>query len=215
MLRSENFVGRSRPFWEHFYPRAQQVFGEALAGVALDDFLFAVNDVRRSLIRVEADEATYNLHIILRFELEQALVKGDLRGIARARRLSRATMRNIRQNLAFAFLYNVLGVPVASGALYPAFGLLLSPMFASAAMMRIAMRSSTSSPRNRTRVPRFRATGVVLSVTKNLLTHSGGTVSNEELCKTRQTGSEQTEQGSQEVASGCHDGPVGIVGRSA
>jgi Cu+-exporting ATPase len=62
------------------------------------------------------------------------LVKGDLRGIVRARRLSRATMRNIRQNLAFAFLYNVLGIPVAAGVLYPAFGLLLSPMIASAAM---------------------------------------------------------------------------------
>jgi Cu+-exporting ATPase len=62
------------------------------------------------------------------------LVKGDLRGIVRARRLSRGTMRNIRQNLLFAFLYNLLGVPVAAGALYPAFGLLLSPMIASAAM---------------------------------------------------------------------------------
>jgi len=62
------------------------------------------------------------------------LVKGDLRGIARARRLSRATMRNIRQNLFFAFLYNALGVPVAAGALYPFFGLLLSPMIAAAAM---------------------------------------------------------------------------------
>ncbi len=62
------------------------------------------------------------------------LVKGDLRGIARARRLSRATMKNIRQNLFFAFVYNALGVPLAAGALYPWFGLLLSPMFASAAM---------------------------------------------------------------------------------
>jgi Cu+-exporting ATPase len=62
------------------------------------------------------------------------LVKGDLRGIVRARRLSRATVRNIRQNLFWAFIYNVLGVPVAAGALYPAFGLLLSPMIASAAM---------------------------------------------------------------------------------
>ncbi len=62
------------------------------------------------------------------------LVKGDLRGIVRARRLSRATMKNIRQNLFFAFVYNVLGVPVAAGALYPVFGLLLSPMIASAAM---------------------------------------------------------------------------------
>jgi Cu+-exporting ATPase len=62
------------------------------------------------------------------------LVKGDLRGIARARRLSRGTMRNIRQNLFFAFAYNALGVPLAAGVLYPAFGLLLSPIVASAAM---------------------------------------------------------------------------------
>ncbi len=62
------------------------------------------------------------------------LVQGDLRGLVRARRLSRATMRNIRQNLFFAFIYNVLGVPVAAGILYPAFGLLLSPMIAGAAM---------------------------------------------------------------------------------
>ena len=62
------------------------------------------------------------------------LVKGDLRGIVRARRLSRATIRNIRQNLAFAFLYNTLGIPIAAGVLYPIFGWLLSPMLASAAM---------------------------------------------------------------------------------
>ena len=62
------------------------------------------------------------------------LVKGDLRGIVRARRLSRATMSNIRQNLFFAFVYNVLGVPIAAGVLYPSFGLLLSPMIAAAAM---------------------------------------------------------------------------------
>jgi Cu+-exporting ATPase len=62
------------------------------------------------------------------------LVKGDLRGIVRAIRLSRATMSNIRQNLFFAFIYNVLGVPVAAGILYPFFGLLLSPIIASAAM---------------------------------------------------------------------------------
>ena len=62
------------------------------------------------------------------------LVKGDLRGIVRARRLSRATMRNIRENLFFAFIYNALGVPVAAGALYPIFDLLLSPIIASAAM---------------------------------------------------------------------------------
>jgi Cu+-exporting ATPase len=62
------------------------------------------------------------------------LVRGDLRGLAKARRLSEATMRNIRQNLFFAFVYNALGVPVAAGILYPFFGLLLSPMLASAAM---------------------------------------------------------------------------------
>jgi P-type Cu+ transporter len=62
------------------------------------------------------------------------LVKGDLRAIARARALSRQTMRNIKQNLFFAFVYNALGVPLAAGALYPAFGVLLSPMFAAAAM---------------------------------------------------------------------------------
>ena len=62
------------------------------------------------------------------------LVKGDLRGIAKAIRLSRATMRNIRQNLFFAFLYNALGIPVAAGLLYPFFGWLLSPMIAGAAM---------------------------------------------------------------------------------
>src|SRR5207248_11357899 len=62
------------------------------------------------------------------------LVKGDLRGIARARRLSRATMRNIRQNLFFALIYNAVGVPLAAGVLYPFFGLLLSPMIAAAAM---------------------------------------------------------------------------------
>ena len=62
------------------------------------------------------------------------LVKGDLRGIARARRLSKATMRNIRQNLFFAFVYNMVGVPIAAGLLYPFLGILLSPMLASAAM---------------------------------------------------------------------------------
>jgi carboxypeptidase Taq len=75
----ENQVGRSRPFWDHFFPRARQVFPEALHDVRLDDFYFAINDVQLSFIRVEADEVTYNLHIILRFELEQALVRGDLK----------------------------------------------------------------------------------------------------------------------------------------
>ena len=74
----ENAVGRSRAFWRHFFPRAQQHFPAALRDVALDDFYFAINAVRPSLIRVEADEATYNLHIIIRFELERALLNGDL-----------------------------------------------------------------------------------------------------------------------------------------
>ena len=73
----ENFVGRSLAFWQFFYPEAQRHF-PALADVRLSDFHFAVNDVRSSLIRTEADEATYNLHILIRFELEQALLSGDL-----------------------------------------------------------------------------------------------------------------------------------------
>jgi carboxypeptidase Taq len=74
----ENLVGRSRPFWRHFYPQAQRAFPDALAHVPLDAFHFAVNDVRPSLIRVEADEATYNLHILVRFELEQLLFNDNL-----------------------------------------------------------------------------------------------------------------------------------------
>jgi Cu+-exporting ATPase len=62
------------------------------------------------------------------------LLKGDLRGVVRAVNLARATMRNIKQNLFFAFVYNALGVPVAAGVLYPAFGILLSPIIAAAAM---------------------------------------------------------------------------------
>lgn len=74
----ENQVGRGKPFWKHFFPRAQQMFPELLGHVSLDDFYFAINDVRPSLIRVEADEVTYNLHILLRFEMEHALIKGDV-----------------------------------------------------------------------------------------------------------------------------------------
>ncbi len=74
----ENFVGRGLPFWRHFFPAAQMAFSEALGNVALDDFYFAVNDSRPSLIRIEADEATYNLHILIRFELEQDLLGGAL-----------------------------------------------------------------------------------------------------------------------------------------
>ena len=75
----ENLVGRSKPFWKHFFPRAQQVFPEALGNVKFDDFFFAINDVRPSLIRVEADEVTYNMHIMIRFEIEHAFLKGDLK----------------------------------------------------------------------------------------------------------------------------------------
>jgi carboxypeptidase Taq len=74
----EILVGRSLPFWKHFYPAARRAYPEALSGVSLGKFFFAVNDVRSSLIRVEADEFTYNLHILIRFELEQALISGDL-----------------------------------------------------------------------------------------------------------------------------------------
>lgn len=75
----ENLVARSRAFWQHFYPAAQKQFAEALTGVPLEDFYWAINDVRPSLIRIESDEATYNLHILVRFELEQAMINDDLR----------------------------------------------------------------------------------------------------------------------------------------
>jgi carboxypeptidase Taq len=74
----ENLVGRSRAFWDYLYPEVQQSFPTALADTSLADFHFALNSVQPSLIRVEADEATYNLHVIVRFELEQALISGDL-----------------------------------------------------------------------------------------------------------------------------------------
>jgi carboxypeptidase Taq len=74
----ENVIGRSRPFWHHFFPLAQRMFPAALGGARPEDFYFAVNGVRPSFIRVEADEVTYNLHILMRFELEQALLTGDL-----------------------------------------------------------------------------------------------------------------------------------------
>ena len=74
----ENLVGRSRPFWQFFFPEAQRLFPEALGQTSLDQFYFAINDVRPSLVRVEADEVTYNLHIIIRFELEQALLSGEI-----------------------------------------------------------------------------------------------------------------------------------------
>jgi Cu+-exporting ATPase len=77
------------------------------------------------------------------------LLRGDLAGIVRARALSRSTMRNIRQNLWFAFLYNALGVPLAAGVLYPFFGILLSPMFAAAAMSLSSVSVITNALRLR------------------------------------------------------------------
>jgi carboxypeptidase Taq len=74
----ENLVGRSRPFWKAFYPRLQELFPENLAAADLESFYRAINKVEPSLIRVNADEATYNLHIMLRFELELALMDGTL-----------------------------------------------------------------------------------------------------------------------------------------
>ena len=74
----ENLIGRSRPFWYHYYPRLQELFPSQLGNVPLDDFYKAINKVEPSLIRVEADEATYNLHIMLRLELEIALLEGSL-----------------------------------------------------------------------------------------------------------------------------------------
>jgi carboxypeptidase Taq len=72
----ENLVGRSRPFWHFFYPRAQAAFPEQLGGVELDAFIAGINRVKPSLIRIKADEVTYGMHVILRFELEQDVING-------------------------------------------------------------------------------------------------------------------------------------------
>ncbi len=74
----ENQVGRSMPFWDYYYPIVQAIFPESLGDVAKPTFFAAINDVQPSLIRIEADEVTYNLHILLRFELELALITGEL-----------------------------------------------------------------------------------------------------------------------------------------
>ena len=74
----ENLVGRSRPFWEHWYPMLQTAFPAALGGVALDTFYRAINKVVPSLVRTDADEVTYNLHVMLRFDLELAMLEGTL-----------------------------------------------------------------------------------------------------------------------------------------
>ncbi len=74
----ENYVGRSLPFWEYFYPRLQETFPDQLGNVSLETFYRAINKVQRSLIRTDADEVTYNLHVIIRFELELDLLEGNL-----------------------------------------------------------------------------------------------------------------------------------------
>ncbi|MEX2144308.1 MAG: carboxypeptidase M32 [Anaerolineales bacterium] len=74
----ENLVGRSKPFWEHYYPKLQKVFPEQLKKVSMDAFYKAVNNVSPSFIRVEADEATYNMHIMLRLEIEIAMLEGTV-----------------------------------------------------------------------------------------------------------------------------------------
>jgi carboxypeptidase Taq len=75
----ENQVGRSKGFWQHYYPKLQAVFPEQLGGVPLDTFYRAINKVQPSLIRTDADEVTYNLHVMLRFDLELQLLEGTLK----------------------------------------------------------------------------------------------------------------------------------------
>jgi len=75
----ENMIGRSRPFWAHYLPLLRELFPDQLKGVEVDEFWRGINQVRPSLIRVEADEVTYNLHILMRFELEQGLVDGSVK----------------------------------------------------------------------------------------------------------------------------------------
>ena len=75
----ENIVGRGRGFWTHFYPRLQATFGDQLRNVSLDQFYRAINKVAPSLIRVDADEVTYNLHVMIRFDLELDLLEGRLK----------------------------------------------------------------------------------------------------------------------------------------
>ena len=74
----ENLVGRSRPFWDHYYPQLQELFPEELGDVSVADFHRAINKVQRSLIRVDADEVTYNLHVMMRFDFELALLEGRM-----------------------------------------------------------------------------------------------------------------------------------------
>lgn len=91
----ENIIGRSRPFWEFFYPNLQKRFPEELGSASLDTFLRAVNRVQPTLIRTQADEVTYNLHVIMRFDFELALLKGDLA----VRDLPEAWRERVREDL--------------------------------------------------------------------------------------------------------------------
>jgi carboxypeptidase Taq len=75
----ENIIGRSKPFWQHYYPELKELFPEQLGQVSLDAFYKAINKVSRSLIRTDADEVTYNLHVMIRFDLEQQLLEGKLK----------------------------------------------------------------------------------------------------------------------------------------
>jgi carboxypeptidase Taq len=94
----ENLVGRSRGFWQFFYPQLQRIFPEQLGAVSLDTFYRAINKVQRSLIRTDADEVTYNLHVITRFELELELLEGSLA----VRDLPEAWRERYRSNLGIA-----------------------------------------------------------------------------------------------------------------
>lgn len=94
----ENFVGRSLGFWQHYYPSLQETFPSELKGVPLQDFHRAVNCVERSLIRTDADEVTYNLHVMLRFDLELELLEGDLE----VRHLPEAWRERYRADLGVA-----------------------------------------------------------------------------------------------------------------
>ena len=112
-------------------------------------------DTQTSVYRIVELLATVGPHLIIIDDYHKAvsagvtLVKGDLRGIVRARRLSRATVANIRQNLFWAFIYNALGIPVAAGVLYPWLGWLLSPMIAAAAMSLSSVTVTTNALRLR------------------------------------------------------------------
>ena len=124
LVGSRNFLSQRKVDTQPWEARAEAWRAEAKTVV-----FFAVNGIANGIAAVPMAMPTSAAA-----SAGVTLVKGDLRGIARAAVLSRATMRNIRQNLTFAFGYNALGIPVAAGVLYPAFGLLLSPVFAGAAM---------------------------------------------------------------------------------